>query len=294
VPTDNLPWFEPALSLFGGSVSGFGDWVIPVQGAHVYLFFEGGNILQGRFFCTVPGFPTDQNHGFKSDEGFSDPDKNFPKKTRLNEPDWHRLSRDEYEKTIVEHKQNNLTKNIQIAQGNGTWDEPDSYYLKNNNKYPNNNVIAAPSGIVIELDSSENPRLHIYHPSNSYVETDDEGNTVIKNSGNKFEIILQNYNKYIDGDKNETIKGDKNLKIDGDYNTEINGNKSENIVGDSNKEIEGNTEQNCTGNTDINSEIITLNKRNGITGGLVTTAHVCGITGLPHPDGSISCLASKL
>jgi hypothetical protein len=49
------------------------------------LFFEGGHILRPMYFATVPGYPTDKNHGFTTEEGFSDPDETYPDK--LNEPD---------------------------------------------------------------------------------------------------------------------------------------------------------------------------------------------------------------
>jgi hypothetical protein len=57
IPTDELPWAEPAFGLIGGSISGFGLWSVPLQGSHVFLFYENGNIMEPRYFSTVPGLP---------------------------------------------------------------------------------------------------------------------------------------------------------------------------------------------------------------------------------------------
>jgi len=54
IPTDELPWAEPALPLTGGGASGFGTFGVPLQGTQVFVFFEGGNFLQPRFFGWSP------------------------------------------------------------------------------------------------------------------------------------------------------------------------------------------------------------------------------------------------
>lgn len=55
-PTENLIWAEPASPIFGG-ISGVGICGVPCQGAHVFCFFENGNIMQPRYFATAPGIP---------------------------------------------------------------------------------------------------------------------------------------------------------------------------------------------------------------------------------------------
>lgn len=83
IPTDDLPWAQPALSLIEGSISKYGFFGVPLQGSHVFLFFENGNILQPRYFATVPAIPTEKPN---SNKGFSDPDGIYPEV--LNVPDW--------------------------------------------------------------------------------------------------------------------------------------------------------------------------------------------------------------
>lgn len=195
IPTEDLPWAEPVMGLFEGSVSGFGSWIIPLQGSHVFLFFEGGNPLQPRFFATVPGKPKTQTHGFIYNQGFSDPDKTYPNKTTtkphkpnaLEESDFHRLSRGETKDTIVDSKTENKNSS-----------EPDPYYAA---EYPHNKVFSTNSGITIEIDDTpDEERIHVYHPSNSYIEIDKNGNIIIRNASNKFEIVDADKLKYVSGD----------------------------------------------------------------------------------------------
>ena len=123
IPTDELPWAEPAFGLFEGSMSGFGSWTVPLQGSHVFLFFEAGNILQPRYFATVPGTPTEAP---ENTAGFNDPDENYPvsstnaphQPNALNEPDFHRLGRNEgITDTIVQSKTNNKVSGVSTASG---------------------------------------------------------------------------------------------------------------------------------------------------------------------------------
>ena len=57
IPIDELPWAEPCLPIIEGSISGFGMWGVPLQGAHVMLFFENGNVSNPRYFASMPGIP---------------------------------------------------------------------------------------------------------------------------------------------------------------------------------------------------------------------------------------------
>ena len=212
IPVEELPWAEPAMPIHQGSISGFGQWSVPLQGSHVMVFFENGNPMKPIYFASLPGIPESQesysnnNRENNSSDGFKDPDGVYPLNTRLGEPDVHRLAREETEDTIVETKNNNRDTGISIA-GGGTWDEPVSPY---NTQYPHNHVIATHGGIIIELDSTSNAkRINIHHPSNSFIEIDNDGNMVIKNNGEKYEIIANGKNIHIntESDKAGTIDG---------------------------------------------------------------------------------------
>jgi len=210
IPTNELPWAEPAMGLFEGSVSGFGAWTVPLQGSHMFIFFEQGNILKPRYFASIPGKPADQNHGFTSKEGFSDPDKKYPvtivskphKPNALNEPDFHRLARNENTgDTIVDTKTTN--KNAS---------EPAPYY---NAEYPHNKVFATHSGITIEIDDTpDNKRIHVYHPSNSYIEINNEGNVIIRNANDKYVIIDGKKLEYTENSNTIYVKGKLTISAD--------------------------------------------------------------------------------
>ncbi|HRR48408.1 MAG TPA: phage baseplate assembly protein V [Bacteroidales bacterium] len=81
IPTDELLWAEPAYGLIEGSISNYGVWGVPLQGSHVLVFFENGNILRPIYFATLPGGssspPTDTLHGFVDPSG-TYPDKTGP------------------------------------------------------------------------------------------------------------------------------------------------------------------------------------------------------------------------
>lgn len=236
-----------------GSISGFGFWGVPLQGSHVAVFFENGNIMQGRYFASLPGIPqTAPNTG----QGFNDPSGLYPKSVRLAQPDVHRLARGESSGTIVEWKKTNKDTGAEIAFG-GTWDEPDSFYAA---QYPHNLVLATHGGVLTEWDSTPgSKRFHIWHPSNSYIEISDDGTMVIRNNKDKFEIVISNKNSHIKGSRNATIDQDNTVKVGanhavqiaGDRQDEIGGNLTVDTKGNKIETITGNRTETITGNWDI-------------------------------------------
>jgi hypothetical protein len=227
IPTNKLPWSEPCLGLVEGSVSGAGAWAIPLQGSHVFLFFEGGNWESPRYFATVPALPVDAPDTSK---GFNDPAGEYPRSDRLGEPDWHRLARGETEGTIVPFKDANKDEEVKIALTGPTyetWDEPDSAYAA---EYPNNIVLATHRGITIELDNTVGAeRVHIWHPSNTYIEIDVDGNVVFKSENDRFEITKGDRKTHVMKDDIETVDVDRNTLIGGDQNVEVGGNVNRDI-----------------------------------------------------------------
>ena len=231
IPTDILPWGEPCLGLIEGSVSGHGMFSVPLKGSHVFCFFENGNWECLRYFATVPGLPVEKPDTSK---GFNDPEGKYPRSDRLNEPDYHRLSRGVSEGTIVEHKNNNLDLQVEKSTGE-KWDEPESPYAA---QYPHNIVLTTHGGITIEIDSTVGAeRVHIFHPSNTYIEIDAQGNMVFRNEGDRFMITKGDENKHVFGNENETIdidktkyiKGEETIKVDVDRKTTIGNDETENI-----------------------------------------------------------------
>lgn len=198
IPTEELPWAEPALPIMEGGISGFGMFGVPVQGSHVMIFFENGHLSRPIYFASLPGKPTEAPN---RKQGFNDPNGTYP--SRLNEPDWHRLARGVKGNTLISTK-NSLRDTI----------EPPS---PANPEYPHNWVITTHGGITIELDSTpNNERFHIYHPSNSYIEIDKEGTMVIRSQKNSYEVVIGNKKKHVKGDEDDLVDGDLSITVTGD------------------------------------------------------------------------------
>lgn len=188
IPTSELPWAEPCLPIHEG-ISGYGIFGVPLQGSHVMVFFENGHIDQVRYFATLPGKPGKSPN---TRVGFNDPDGTYPSST--GESDYHELARGESSPTIVTAKNANIDG-----------DEPNSPY---NASYPHNFVISTHGGIVLELDSTPGAkRFHIYHPSGTYIECDNDGNLVIKTEGTNYDINAGNKTEHVGGNKTQTVTG---------------------------------------------------------------------------------------
>ena len=221
IPTEELPWAEPVLGLVEGSITGFGMWSVPVQGSHVMLFFENGNPLQPRYFGTLPGVPVEIPDKTK---GFADPTGTYPT-ARLNEPDYHRLARGESTQTGVTKKNAGRKQGVVTANGD-TWSEPTSPYAA---QYPHNFVMAFHGGLIMEFDSTPGQtRINLHHLlGNSYIEIDKDGNMVIRNTGERYDVTKGgNRNEWAEldfrisanGDVDIYGKGDVNIKTDADVN----------------------------------------------------------------------------
>jgi phage baseplate assembly protein gpV len=319
IPTEELPWAEPCMPIHEGSVSGFGSWAVPLQGSQVMLFFENGNVTQPRYFASMPGIPESKDQYSNNKQvvskrdGFRDPDGNYPVENRLGEPDVHRLARGISDETLVTTKNQQRQIGVQTAFG-GQWSEPQSPYAA---KYPHNHVIATHGGITIELDSTPgSTRLHLYHPSNSYIEIDNDGNMVVRNNTEKYEIVAGGKNIYIKQQRNltvdekstkkvgtdedievgnnkredigndftQTIANDKTEDIGNNKTEEIGGNKTSTITNNKTEEIGGNKTSTITNNK---TEEIGGNLNITVTGNANITAPVITLTGLTNIIGQI-------
>ena len=244
IPVEELLWAEPAMGLIEGSVSGFGLWSVPVQGSHVFVFFENGNPMQPRYFATVPGIPATAPEApdSKTKFGFQDPDGVYPiaaaeqpdHPNELNEPDVHKLARGEILFTLVNEKKDRQITDIQTADGN-TWNEPLPYY---DAQYPENIVLATHGGIVVELDNTVQEgavdpvtgeqgaevgkrRVHIYHPSHTFIEISEEGDISFRNERDRFEIVTRNRKIYIMAGEDKTVDLSQTLFVKKDKTEKI-------------------------------------------------------------------------
>ena len=202
IPTRGLPWAEPALGLLEGSQSGLGAFAVPLNGSHVFLFFEGGYWESPIYFATVPGKPESVAD---PSLGFNDPNGTYPLEEYVGESDFPRIARGVIEGTIHATKHSNLVAGI----------EPDSDFYtvvvteeEPEKVYPNNIVTATRSGHAFELDNTPDyERVHIYHKANTYIEMGADGRLVTHIEGNQYNITKSDSLVYISGQNTATIIG---------------------------------------------------------------------------------------
>lgn len=64
IPSAKLPWAVPAMSVFSGAGTGFGNFAVPEINSYVFVFFEGQDIYQPVYFAEaqdgVHGLPTER------------------------------------------------------------------------------------------------------------------------------------------------------------------------------------------------------------------------------------------
>lgn len=203
IPVEDLPWALPMMPITAGAVNGLGYNGVPVQGDWVALFFIGGNHNNPVYFGAIKGTPVTP---VDTETGFNDPDGKYPIETE--EPDWNKEARYDGSEEIKAIKNANLETFEPASSAEPT--------------YPNNTVFETKDGgIVVEYDSTpEKERWHIYHKaSKSYIEISQNGNMVMKSTGDKYEIsakgrkifIKENDDQQIDGNLTITVGGTANI-----------------------------------------------------------------------------------
>ena len=176
--------------------------------------------------------------------------------------------------------------------------------------YPMNHVNVSESGHVHEIDDTPNAeRLHEFHKSGSFVETQQDGTKVTKVVGKDYHVVIEDRNVFIkgnmsvtvsgnakmyvqgdqyvevDGDQYMTVRGDRITKIQGsdikevvsDKSTNINGNKFERVGGNRDEQIQQNHTEKVQGNYSStinanNTSIISGNQAEQISGTLASVS----------------------
>ena len=225
--TDHLPWAIYADNMMGGHANN-GGLFVPDLYSHVFVFFENGDHRFPVYFAAAPAIQNDV------------PDA----------PTWTRETDDTFDE-IDSSKKTGVTK-----AGGGSWDTPDASY---NSTYPNNKVFKTTKGITVEYDDTDgNVRIHVYHPSGTREEVNNEGDRIEHNSANKFTITITDDNIYVGGDQNITVIGNQTIKVNGTQTVELNGIGIK-ATGDVKIEAGGNVDIKAGGNTTIKGSLINLN-----------------------------------
>lgn len=182
IPVSELPWAEPAYPIFEGSISGVGMWSVPVQGTHVFVFFENGDPMEPRYFACAPGIQPKTMPIFDTKEGFYDPNKNRPLPDGVC--------------SAFPAEGDKVNDNDVISYGD--INEPDMCE-EARNYYPFNSVIKTRGNILIELDSTKDARrYHVKHPVGADYLMDENGNvseSTAPTIGNITEWAYSNYSE---------------------------------------------------------------------------------------------------
>ena len=152
--------------------------------------------------------------------GFIDPNAQYPTKDYQGQPDTNKLARGEVNGTVVQQKEKERSKGIQLPNGQ-SFEEPHIPYKA---QYPYNKVTETESGHIIEIDDTEGAeRIHVYHKSGTYVEIDSNGSVVRKTKGSSYEIIDKNGYISVTGDASVSVKGSVKIYVGGDADIEVEG-----------------------------------------------------------------------
>ena len=184
ISTANLPWAEPVLGLIEGSISGYGLFSVPLQGSHVFVFFESGNHTMPRYFGSAPGtVATAASPPQTSDvPGFIDPDGIYPDRVGTDFP------------------------------------------TEAQTTYPHNIVLKTHGGHYIEIDSTTDAkRIKIYHGAGTTTEIDNDGNVTTTIVKSKTENITEGLTITIGANQSVTINGNSTVTVAGNANITVTG-----------------------------------------------------------------------
>jgi hypothetical protein len=185
IPVKDLPLAQPAYPNMIGSISGKGVWSVPLQGTHMFIFFENGDHMEPRYFATAPGIePTegDFDRGKSGTEGFRDPDGTYPLATLMDEPDMNRLMWSDEDNPVGTAWEDIKDKLVEggcpAVIAPLTWDPG-----PRGKSYPNNFVLETKTGQTLEMNDTTNL---LYQGDNSYIVMDNSKTYIkgdIKNWG---------------------------------------------------------------------------------------------------------------
>jgi hypothetical protein len=247
LPTEALPW---AQSVFPNNNTNS----YPIkEGDMVFGFFiDGENAQEPLVLGVFPGIPlvaADVNLGFfdprTASELSSAPikpeDAETPYPRKLDEPTTSRLARNDSD--FVPHQV--TSKNAKRLNKV----EPASYYEA---EYPYNNVYESESGHALEFDDTRGKeRVHLYHRSGSYIEMAANGDRTERIERNKFTVVVNDEEVY--------VQGDVRVYIDGNSTVEIGGNADLTVGGNFKSTIGGTCEITSGGNMTLKAPRIDLN-----------------------------------
>lgn len=159
----------------------------------------------------------------------------YPK--HIGEPDTSRFSRNDAEfdpktSTVLKWKIDNKEADVSTGRVGVSWSEPNPEAVFNAT-YPYNKANVSESGHVFEIDDTQNAeRIHIFHRSGTFNEKQPSGDEVNKVVGNKYDITVLDSNQIVYNNNNTTVGGNKSTKTLGDNDNYTRGTYNVRSTGD--------------------------------------------------------------
>jgi hypothetical protein len=282
IPTEDLPWAYPMQPITSAAMNGVGTTPLgPVEGTHVVGFFRDGTNCQDPVVMgTLGGYPLD----LPGETGFNDPNKKYPRKENLKEPDTNRRAVVDFEDPVEGELWSSKTtqldedhepedgsdalrtqdKEVSVAvavsqSGHLPWSEPDNPFA---GEYPFNHVRESESGHVEEWDDTpEAERLMKWHKSGTFEEIHPDGTKVTKVISDNYHITVGDEFVHIKG-KTETDEGGEEYAVGGNFTVTIDGNCSMKVGGNYNMQVVGNHKTTVHGDYEMqvlgNTKIMTV------------------------------------
>jgi hypothetical protein len=195
IAPENLPWAQPANSLIEGAISKYGFFGVPLQGAHLFVFFEAGNIMQPRYFASAPAIVESTS---TATDGFKDPDGVYPDKTGA---DWD-TSLGTYPHNVVLHVHGGHIIEIDSTPG--------AERIR----------IYHTTGTYMLIDAIGDIEILGVNDRRKTI----QGNETINITGDRTETVGGEYTLNITGDRHEDFDANHTVTVAGDYTVNVTGN----------------------------------------------------------------------
>ena len=164
---------------------------------------------------TLGGAPVE----IKKDNGFSDPNEAYPKKSFLNGPSVNEKARG--------------TKRVNVELGGASADIDLELKDEPASTYPNSQVKETASGHIVEYDDTPGAeRVMIRHRTGSGVEMRADGTMVYGSVANTIRVTAHDEKVIVDGDGELHYNGNLKLKVAGDFDLEVGGDFNLRVDGD--------------------------------------------------------------
>jgi len=242
---------------------------VPPVVRDIFSLFSAGNLagVNQAFDLTISNQALNEAKNFQTlkqenteklitqTTGFIDPAAGYPTKEYINRSESNKLATSDVNGTIVQQKELQRVKGVQLPN-NEYWDQPPISY---NADYPYNKVLQTESGHIIEMDDTPgSERLQVYHRSGTFIEIDPVGNVIKRTKGSSYEIIDRNGYIAVSGDAHLSVSGAVKVYVGGNADIEVEGDTNIKCLNDITAQAAGKMNLSATEEINITSANINI------------------------------------